>query len=228
MKIVSIWLTNIRQLSKFLKTSLLRRKMKMVARHLLATRPQGVGKTLDTYFQTLQFLSRDYSFSRVNAEKNRCDYVRDSYINALASHEKRRRLLENFDFQMMEVFDQAKSLELVQKQADFCRNSRMTPLNTTTVSVAEDQNEVLADSSSNSKCYFFGFGYHTRQNYPARNRECRKCNKKGYIIKVCHFSSSNNTVSTSVLLKNIIINEQELASKIKEYCGTGNMGQQVV
>ncbi|CAB4059707.1 unnamed protein product [Lepeophtheirus salmonis] len=108
------------------------KKNEIFARHLFANRRQEVGETLDTNFQARQLLSRDCSFSSVNAERNRCDYVRDSFINGLASNEARRWLLENSDFQMMEAFDQAKTLELAQKQADLYMNSRMIPLNATT------------------------------------------------------------------------------------------------
>lgn len=53
------------------------------SRHLLATRKQQVGETIDQYAQSLRLLGRDCNFKAVSAEQNRDDYIRDALINGL-------------------------------------------------------------------------------------------------------------------------------------------------
>ena len=65
------------------------------ARHVLATRRQETGESLDQYLQVLKRLSKDCNFKSVSAEKNGEDFIRDSFINGLQSKGIRQRLLEN-------------------------------------------------------------------------------------------------------------------------------------
>ena len=86
-------------------------------RHVLATRRQNEGESLDTYYQALNRLSKECSFKAVSAEVNREEYVRDAFINGLSSREIRVRLLENSTLSLDDTFKQARSLELAQRHS---------------------------------------------------------------------------------------------------------------
>ena len=53
------------------------------ARHLLATRQQQSGETLDVYLNSLKLLAKDCQFKAVSAEVYRQEMIRDAFINGL-------------------------------------------------------------------------------------------------------------------------------------------------
>ena len=60
-------------------------KNEIYSRHVLSTRVQQEGETLDQYLQTLNLMAKECDFKAVNASQNRDDYVRDSFINGISS-----------------------------------------------------------------------------------------------------------------------------------------------
>jgi len=163
------------------------------ARHILATRKQQVGESLQQFLHALKVLSKDCSFEAVSAEKYREDLVRDAFISGLASSAIRRRLLEKDDLSLVAAFEQAFSLDRAQQQSttyatcvafgertippDPCKN----------VKEVETTTDVVAISAKPARkvCFFCGYSYHHRSRCPAREVDCRKCGKKGHLAKVC-------------------------------------------
>ena len=88
------------------------------ARHLLSTRRQQSGETLDQFLQDLRKLSKDCKFKAVTAEQYREELIRDAFINGLFSPAIRQRLLESDTLSLQIVYDKANSLDLAQKNAD--------------------------------------------------------------------------------------------------------------
>ena len=88
------------------------------ARHLLATRKQQPNETLDEFLQSLKILSRDCNFRNVEAAVYRDEYIRDSFISGLISNTIRQRLLENTSSELQVIFNQARALEMVQKNSE--------------------------------------------------------------------------------------------------------------
>ena len=70
-------------------------KNEIFARHVLATRTQQPGESLDQFLQALKLLAKDCNFKAVTAVQACDDYVRDAFINGLSSAAIRQRLLEN-------------------------------------------------------------------------------------------------------------------------------------
>ncbi|XP_064093858.1 uncharacterized protein LOC135206373 [Macrobrachium nipponense] len=64
-------------------------------RHLLATRQQKAGETLDEFLRELRKLGKDCNLKAVSAEQYREELIRDAFINGLASPMIRQHLLEN-------------------------------------------------------------------------------------------------------------------------------------
>jgi len=91
---------------------------KTFARHLLATTKQQQGQTLDKFLQTLRKLSKDCNFRAVTAEQYKQEMIRDAFINGLLSHAIRQRLLENRELELATAFEQARTLDLAQKNSE--------------------------------------------------------------------------------------------------------------
>ena len=62
--------------------------------HLLQTRKQQPGETLDQYLQALKILAKDCKFEAVTANKYKDESVRDAFINGLQPNYIRQRLFE--------------------------------------------------------------------------------------------------------------------------------------
>ena len=88
------------------------------ARHILTTRRQHSGETLDEYLCELRKLSKDCNFKAVSAEVNCNDSIRDSFINGIQSTLIRQRLLENKTLNLDEAYNQAYTLDLAQRNAE--------------------------------------------------------------------------------------------------------------
>ena len=171
------------------------------ALHLLATRCQHAGETLDEYLQALKTLSKDCIFKSVTAALHREESIRDAFISGLQSSLIRQRLLENKTFDLAAIFDQARSLDLAQQNSDMYM---APPVPSFSASACEHKSVVGIDSpnrtfgsaAANSKCFFCGNARHPRSKCPARDVTCNKCHKKGHFAKVCR-SEPFSTVSTS-------------------------------
>ena len=169
-------------------------------RHQLITYKQEPSQSIDAFKQELQRLSKNCNFQQVTAEQYRQQYVRDAFINGIASGHIRRRLLENTgELSLDDAFAQARALERAQNQSESYENNTIAA-----VSDREDpslaaiqQNKQNSEKpngngqkSSQTKelCYFCGNARHARSNCPAKESECRNCKKKGHWAKVCHSS----------------------------------------
>ena len=155
------------------------------ARHLLATRCQHAGETLDEYLQALKTLSKDCNFKSVTAALHREESTRDAFISGLQSSLIRQRLLENKTLDLAAIFDQARSVDLAQQNLDLYM---APPVPSFSASACEHKSVVGMDSpnrtfgsaAANSKCFFCGNARHPRSKCPAREATCNKCHKKGH------------------------------------------------
>ena len=86
------------------------------ARYTLNTCNQKV--SLDVYLQKLKRLSTDCKFLAVSAKLHKEEAIRDAFISGILSNEIRQRLLEDHDLSLQNAFDKARSLEIVQKNAE--------------------------------------------------------------------------------------------------------------
>ena len=68
-----------------LKRVYVKTKNNVFARHLLATRRQLPGESLQQFLQVLKTLLKDCSYRAVTAEQYRWELIRDAFINRLAS-----------------------------------------------------------------------------------------------------------------------------------------------
>ena len=74
------------------------------ARHLLSTRRQQSGETLDQFLQDLCKLSKYCKFKAITAEQYREELVRDAFINGPLSPAIRQRLLESDSLSLSLMF----------------------------------------------------------------------------------------------------------------------------
>ena len=101
-----------------LETIFMKPKNDIYARHLLATRRQQAGESLDEYLQALKTLSKDCNFKNIKATQYRDESIPDAFITGLLSNSIRQRLLENKTLDSKTMFDQARSLESVMKSSE--------------------------------------------------------------------------------------------------------------
>ena len=80
---------------KALEKLYLKPKNEVYARHMLASRRQQPGETLDEFLQALKQLSKDCDYKPVTADQYREESIRDAFISGLSSPVIRQRLLEN-------------------------------------------------------------------------------------------------------------------------------------
>ena len=93
-------------------------KNEVFARHLLASRRQKPGETLDEFLQALKSLSADCNFKAVTAERHKEEFIRDAFISGLRSQQIRQRLLENKTLELSAAFDQARALDVAQQSLE--------------------------------------------------------------------------------------------------------------
>ncbi|XP_064080564.1 uncharacterized protein LOC135197423 [Macrobrachium nipponense] len=187
------------------------------ARHVLATRRQQSGESLDEFLRELHKLSKDCNFQAVTAEQYRQELVRDAFINGIASAFIRQRLLENKSLNLEAAHSQARTLDLAQRSADAYASP---PIPHTAALVPEWQAQPRGDQQqqptkeeaersspgdsavaaaylSKRKCYFCGNALHStgRVSCPARTVKCNKCGKTGHFAKVCKSMASGSTTA---------------------------------
>lgn len=169
------------------------------SRHKLSARQQQADENIDQYLQALKLLSKDCQFKAVTAEKNRDDYIRDTFIAGIKSPVIRQRLLENVSLTLEEAYSQARSLELAHEQSlafvsmQSVVNSTSSLDNQTKTQSVESTSvnlEKCSLAAVNEKCFFCGNLRHARVNCPAKNSTCRNCGKQGHFAKVCRSAKS--------------------------------------
>lgn len=96
------------------------------ARHLLATRSQHSGDSLDEFLLSLKILSKDCNFKAVDANAHRDESIRDAFITGLRSSAIRQRLLENKTLELTSAIDQARALDTAIKHSEMYSVPPMT------------------------------------------------------------------------------------------------------
>ncbi len=92
------------------------------ARHLLSIRKQDQSESLDQYLQALKTLSKDCGFAAVDANTHREQFITNTFINGLQSSDIRQRVLEEHKTTLTEIFDQARTLEIAQRNTESYNN----------------------------------------------------------------------------------------------------------
>ena len=169
-------------------------KNDVFARHLLATRKQEAGESLDQYLLSLQQLGRDCTFKALTAEQVRDELIRDAFINGLISGHIRQRLLENTTLDLKTAVDQARALEAAQRHSDSYHQPNYSVTASASVPPAiptqcEQPTTAATGRSAGQSCFFCGFARHPRPKCPARDAKCSSCGKMGHFAKVCRSGS---------------------------------------
>ena len=169
------------------------------ARHLLATRRQKSGESVDEFLQALKTLAKDCKFKDVTASVYRDEAVRDAFITGLQSNSIRQRLLENSTLDLNTMFTQARTLHAAQRSSEMYSTPN-PPSFPTAAATSPPLLEVNTDGNPDSalaaaagaKCYFCGYNKHPRHKCPAKDATCRSCQKKGHFARVCKSNSPSS------------------------------------
>ena len=106
-----------------LKAQYVKPANEVFARHLLATRRQKSGETLDDILQALKYLSKVCNFQYVTEIVYRDEAVWDAFITGLLSNTTRQRLLENNALDLSTMFTQAPSFDAAQRSSESYNSS---------------------------------------------------------------------------------------------------------
>ena len=136
--------TNYDAAVKILEDAYVKTPSEIYARHLLATRNQQESEDLDTYLHLLNKLATDCKFKAVTAEKNRDDFVRDSFIRGVKNGFIRTRLLENSTLDLQTAFKQARALEQAQKQSEAYRYPTGSSTSAAAVQIADENSSEMS------------------------------------------------------------------------------------
>ena len=148
------------------------------ARHLLATRKQKTGESLDQYLNELKLLSKDCDFTAVTAEQYCSELIRDAFINGLTSSSIRQRLLENKSLDLSTAYDQARSLEVAQLSSNVYGGTQSDIVSAACSSeITSNAPVAAAQVSKKQSCWFCGKDRHPRTRCPACEANCNKCNR---------------------------------------------------
>lgn len=187
-------------------------KNEVFARHLLATRQQKPGETLDEFLQALKSLSTDCNFKTVSAQQHKEEFIRDAFISGLRSQQIRQRLLENKTLELSAAFDQARALDAAQQSLESYSSPPFTAAAASSEASAATpggqrhdgqlpgDSQVSASAASDQKCFFCGRKRHPRNVCPARNVTCMNCGKKGHYQTVCRSPAATTPASHAILL----------------------------
>ena len=195
-----------------LKDIYIKPQNEMFVRHVLATRKQNSGETIDEYFQVLKQLSSECTFNAVSSEQYKQEYIRDAFIRGISSSVIRQRLLESSTLDLDAAFTQARSLELAQKNCEsYTFPSVPVVCDTSNTQIARIESQdvsAVPDSAAMKRtkiqtCFFCGHRRHPRTICPAKDALCGNCGKKGHFALVCR--AKNTSASTSLAASNLHI-----------------------
>ena len=100
-----------------LKASFIETTNVIFARYQLATRKQKAEALLEEFLQAFHVMSKDCSLRNVSAKEYRLEPARDAFINGLASHHIRQRLLESNELTVDQAFNKTRSLFQAQEHS---------------------------------------------------------------------------------------------------------------
>ena len=198
-----------------LKASFIKTPNVIFSRHQFATRKQKAGESLEEFLQALHVMSKDCNLRNVSAEEYCLDPVRNAFINGLASHHIRQRLLKSKELTVDQAFNKARSLFQAQEYSATYLSS-MSGTNSVAASSTrtEDNSENEADInlspvtsgevlavatfSGGRKCYYCGQRYHCRADCLVKEVSCNSSGNMGDFSCVCRFKGTKPTKKPSV------------------------------
>ena len=157
------------------------------ARHQLLTRRQQPEESLDNFLQELRKLSKNCNYKAVTSEQYREEQVGDAFITGISSKHIRQRLLENAVLDMQSAFDQARALDIAQKNSAVYQPTHPVVATVETIPPTSVPSSISSDSnvppdlvtvaalptstlSVNRKCMFCGNLSHNRKVCPGRSK----------------------------------------------------------
>ncbi|KRX92949.1 hypothetical protein T4E_7540 [Trichinella pseudospiralis] len=171
------------------------------ARHLLATRKQLQGESLDEFLCALNALAVACDCKAVTAVQYQEELVRDAFVCGIRSQTIRQRLLESRSVDLASIYELASVLDAALRSSENYNENRSL-LETVAAAANDENNDRLSESpgvvaaTRNPRCFFCGRSKHPRFQCPAREAICNKCGKKGHYAKVCRSSVSSSTTAS--------------------------------
>lgn len=166
------------------------------SRHLLMTRKQKEGESIEAYILALHSLRADCNFKQVDALTNSNEYIRDAFLGGLLESNIRQRILESKLTKLDEIITHAKILENAAIHGKLYDTGQVSSdpnyINQVTSRRLEQRNKIRYSNDrpnkENSKWVCFNCGKaerHSRNDCVARNVCCSKCKRLGHFARFC-------------------------------------------
>ena len=195
-----------------LKATYVKSPNEIHSRHLLHSRSQQPGETVDGYLLALNALASNCSFKDVTSKIYRDESVRDSFIRGLRSSSIRARLLENDTLDLQTAVKQARALEQAQVQSESYLHGESLSVSAAVKDVILPTTEppssipdVQAAATLRPKniqkktsCYNCGGQRHPKDDRrvcPAKDAVCHTCGKIGHYAKVCKSARTHSSAA---------------------------------
>ena len=168
----------------------------LFARHILLTRKQKDGESIQEYVNALRNLSKPCKFTPVDANQCKEEYIRDSFVSGLLNNDTKRKILESSKTKLEEIITLAQIYEDAKNNAS---SFGAAPNVTCSVISEETSNEENTSASmrrypsKTPSCGWCGHDRHPKAKCPARDSECGKCGAIGHWARVCRSKTNINT-----------------------------------
>ncbi|KRX34354.1 Retrovirus-related Pol polyprotein from transposon 17.6, partial [Trichinella murrelli] len=115
------------------------------ARHLLATRKQLQGESLDEFLRALKALAVACDCKAVTAVQYQEELVRDAFVRGIRSQTIRQRLLESRSVDLASIYELASALDAALRSSENNNESRSLP-ETVAAAANDENNDRLSES----------------------------------------------------------------------------------
>ena len=172
------------ELTTVLKQHLVPKPIVIAERLKFRRRVQKPGENIATYLASLKQLAETCDYKAFLNEA-----LRDQLVCGLKSKAIQKRLLTEADLDLKKALEISQAMEAATKQTMELQGA--TPVDTHCVTNKHSK-------QGKRPCYRCG-GKHAPNDCKFKDQQCKKCNKRGHIAKMCH--SDNGTSNTKVTKK---------------------------
>ena len=188
----------------------------LFARHTLLTRRQKESETTAEYLLALKSLSKECSFTAVDAITNREHYIRDSFVAGLINMDITQKILESSETELAKIATLSQVYEDSKKNTEkfktpnsigiACAIGDKPPDPDLEPHLAAAAPKEYTNNSANYRCYWCGRERHPKFRCPARDHTCKKCTRIGHYERVCkaNIQKKTNVSSAHPFLASIV------------------------
>jgi len=153
----------------------------IMSRHKLRNQKQHENESIELFMSILRSLARKCPVKALTADQYREILICDAFVAGLQSNSIRQRLLESSEDSLENLYNLALTLELAIEDT---KNLSQVPAQSPSIFAA-----------SKSACFWCGGTPHQKTKCPARNSQCRKCQKQEHWEAECQSLQTRQSIA---------------------------------